>query len=140
MFGSVLSRAALAAVAMLVFAPAAAPAAPVDGGFRGLTAEHRDVALTVSGGRVTRVRVTVGRYVCSPEGDIGPLAVDVAVSARVGRRGTFGVTGGPHSERLRVDGRLGRGGVVRGRLRLTGTMGIGDPCASRPILFSARRT
>ncbi len=140
MFGSVLIRAALAAVTTLAVVPAAAPAAAADGAFRGATAEHRDVTLTLSGGRVTRVRVTVGRYVCRPEGDIGPLAVDVAVSARIGRRGTFGFSGGPSSERLRVDGRLGRGGVVRGRLRLAGTMGIGDPCASRPIAFSARRS
>ena len=139
-FGSVLMRAALAAATTLAVVPAAAPAVPADGAFRGATAEHRDVALTLTGGRVTRVRATVGRYVCSPEGDIGPLAVDVAVDARVGRHGTFGFTAGPGSERLRVDGRLGRRGVVRGRLRLTGTMGIGDPCASRPIAFSARRT
>lgn len=138
-FGSVLMRAALAATATLAVAPVAAPAAPADGAFRGVTGEHRDVSLHLSGGRVTRVRVTVGRYVCSPEGDIGPLAVDVRVSARVGSRGTFGFSAGPSSERLRVDGRLGRGGVVRGRLRLAGTMGIGDPCASRPIAFSARR-
>ncbi len=140
MFGSVLIRAALAASATLAVAAAAAPAAPAGGRFRGVTEEHRDVALAFSAGRVTRVRVTIGRYVCSPEGDIGPLAVDVAVNARVGRRGTFGFTAGPRSERLRVDARLGRAGVVRGRLRLAGTMGIGDPCASRPIAFSARRT
>ncbi|HEY5142595.1 MAG TPA: hypothetical protein VII98_03755 [Solirubrobacteraceae bacterium] len=139
MFGSILMRAALAAATALAVTPAAALAVPADGAFRGATAERRDVALTLSAGRVTRVRVTVGRYVCSPEGDIGPLAIDVAARARVGRRGTFGFTAGPRSERLRVDGRLGSGGLVRGRLRLTGTMGIGDPCASRPIAFSARR-
>ena len=140
MLGSVLLRAAGAAAAALALAAAAAPAAPAGGAFRGSTAERRDVALTLAGGRVTHVRVTIGRYVCSPEGDIGPLAVEVDAGARVGSRGTFGFSAGPPSERLRVDGRIGRGGVVRGRLRLTGTMGIGDPCASRRIAFSATRT
>ncbi len=104
---------------------------------RGRTSEGAAVALTLRGGRVVRVRVTLRRYVCVPEGDIAPIAVDDPASGRVGASGAFGFTAGPISERLRVDGRIGRDGRrARGSLILRGTIGTGDPCRSRRVTFS----
>ncbi len=130
-----------AALAALLALPAAASAAPVaDGVYRSST-QDLALALTVRAGQVDGVRLTLRRYVCMPEGDIGPLFIGLPVGARIsaGRRG-FGFTRGPISERLRVDGRFsGREPLVRGSLQVRGTIGQADPCASRRIRFSARR-
>jgi hypothetical protein len=113
----------------------AAAAAPLT--LRGRTSEGAAMALTVRGGRIVRVRVTLGRYVCVPEGDIAPLAVDDPASGRIGAAGRFGFTTGPLSERLRLDGRLATGGrAARGSLQVRGTIGTGDPCRSRRVTFS----
>ena len=115
--------------------PAAAAATPAVT-LRGRTSQGGAMALTLRGGRIVRVRVTIRRYVCDPQGDIAPLDVAVAPDARVGAAGGFGFAAGPPSERLRVDGRLGAGGHrARGSLRLRGTIGVGDPCRSPRITF-----
>ncbi len=116
-----------------------AAASPAPGTYRGSTAEGQAITLTVSRGRVARISVAVVNYACDLEGDIGPLPVTGAPRARVSASGRFGATSGPTSERLRVDGRFGRGARVRGSLRVRGTMGTGEPCASPRIAFSARR-
>ena len=104
---------------------------------RGRTSQGSAMTLTLRGGRIVRVRMTVERYVCVPEGDIAPLEVSVAPGARVGAAGAFGFTAGPPSERLRVDGRIGTGSrTARGSLRLSGTIGTGDPCRSPRITFA----
>lgn len=104
---------------------------------RGRTSEGAPMALTVRGGRIVRVRVTLRRYVCIPEGDIAPIAVDDPAAARIGASGRFGFTTGPTSERLRLDGRVTRGGrAARGSLTLRGTIGTGDPCRSARVTFS----
>jgi hypothetical protein len=104
---------------------------------RGRTSQGAPMALTVRGGRIVRVRVTLRRYVCVPEGNIAPIAVDDPASARVGTAGAFGFTTGPISERLRIDGRIGRDGRrARGSLILRGTIGTGDPCRSPRVTFS----
>ena len=116
--------------------PAHAVAAPPVT-LRGRTSEGAAMALTVRDGRIVRVRVTLQRYVCVPEGDIAPLAVDDPASGRVGRAGGFGFTTGPFSERLRIDGRIGGAGRrARGSLIVRGTIGTGDPCRSRRVTFS----
>ena len=117
--------------------PAAHVAAAPPLTLRGRTSEGAPMALTVRGGRIVRVRVTLRRYVCVPEGDIAPLAVDDPASGRIGAAGRFGFTTGPLSERLRLDGRIAPGGrAARGSLQLRGTIGTGDPCRSRRVTFS----
>lgn len=104
---------------------------------RGRTSQGAAMALTLRGARIVRVRVTLRRYVCVPEGDIAPLEVTVAPDARLGAGGSFGFTAGPPSERLRVDGRVGAiSRIARGSLRLRGTIGTGDPCRSPRVTFS----
>jgi len=130
-----------AVAAAMISSPAAtlAARAPSAGTYRGATAEGRAITLTVAAGRVTRVDVAVVNYACDLEGDIGPLAVKGAPRARIGAAGRFGGSSGPTSERMRIDGRFGRGASVRGSLRLRGTVGTGEPCSSPRIRFSARR-
>jgi hypothetical protein len=130
----VLPLAALLSAALAV--PAQAATKP--GTYRGKTAEGRTVSLHVKAGRLDGVRLVVERYVCDPEGDIGPLYIGMPVGASISRAGRFSFTGGPISERLRMTGRF-TGGRVSGRLRVRGTIGQADPCASRWISFSARR-
>lgn len=109
---------ALAAVAL------AAP--PADGAYRG-----DRVALVVSDGAVTAVRATVRHMVCDPFGDIGPLRIVAPVAtAAIGDDGRVAFTVGPPSERLTVRARFGADRRARGRLRVRGTIGTGDPCRS----------
>ncbi len=134
-------RAALVlAVATLVFSPAAAADGfPRPGVYRGATAERAGVAIRVSRGRVTLLRVTVRRYACEVLGEIGPLALRVAPGAPIGRDGSFSFRGGELAERWTVRGRFLRRGRLSGALRVRGQAGIGHRCASRRIAFSARR-
>lgn len=120
--------------------PAHAAVAPLVA-LRGRTSEGAAMTLTLRSARIVRVRVTLRRYVCDPEGDLAPVSVTGSPGARVGRAGAFGFTVGPASERLRVDGRLGTGRTVaRGSMRLRGTIGTGDRCASRRVSFRLRRS
>lgn len=133
------AAAPLAALALLVpVAPAAG--APRGGAYAGRLADGQPIALTVRSGRISGYRLAVRRYDCELFGDIGPLRVrSDDVGAAIGSRGGFGFTRGPRSERVRLDGRFGRHGIVRGRVRITGTIATGDRCASRKVRFSARR-
>ncbi|HEY8583725.1 MAG TPA: hypothetical protein VIL49_12285 [Capillimicrobium sp.] len=110
--------AALAALALTAPAPA-------DGLYRG-----DGVALTVRDGAVVRVRARVPEMLCDPFGDIGPLRIVDAPAAPVGGDGRVRFTVGPPSERLTLAARFGREGRARGRLRVRGTIGTGDPCRS----------
>lgn len=114
--------------------PVAAAARPVV--LRGRTSDGAPMSLTLRGGRIVAVRVTVRRYVCDPEGDIGPLAIASAVATRPGPARRFGFVAGPGSQRLRVDGRFAADArLARGSLRLRGTIGTGDPCSSPRVTF-----
>ena len=109
--------AALATAAALVPVP--------DGAYRGDA-----VTLVVRDHRIARVHATVRRYVCDPFGDVGPLLIRVAPDAGIARDGRVRFTAGPPSERLTLTARFARGGRATGRLRVRGTIGTGDPCAS----------
>ncbi len=103
---------------------------------RGRTSEGASLALTLRGGRIVRVRVTLRRYVCVPQGDIAPTRIDATTDARIGPRRRFGFSAGAPSERLRVDGAITASGTgARGSLRLRGTIGTGDPCRSPRVTF-----
>ena len=103
---------------------------------RGRTSEGAPLVLTLRGGRIVRVRVTLERYVCVPQGDIAPVRVDATADARIGPRRRFGFSAGAPSERLRVDGTITASGLAaRGSLRLRGTIGTGDPCRSPRVRF-----
>ncbi|CAB4922261.1 unannotated protein [freshwater metagenome] len=131
---------AIALLGLLLAAPSAGAVASADGLYRGRTAEGLPITLRISGQRVTLVRLDIGRYVCVPEGDIGPLAAEPTTSGRVLTRGIFGFSTGPASQRVRIDGQLARDRrTIRGSLRMTGAIGTGDPCSSRRLRFSAVR-
>jgi hypothetical protein len=106
--------------------------------YTGHTIEGRRVVLEVRGRVVVHARAGVRRYRCETFGDVGPLVVDRAVHARIGRDGRFALTAGAPVERLRVSGRLARGRVA-GTLRLTGTIATGQRCASATVRFAAQR-
>ena len=111
---------------MLAALAVAASVAPVgDGAYRA-----RDLTLVVRDRRVVRVDATVRRFVCDPFGDIGPIRVRERPDAAIDRGGRLRFTVGPPSERLTVRARFGGHGRARGALRLRGTIGTGDPCAS----------
>ena len=107
---------------------------------RGTTNERRPVRLWIRGGTIVRVRIDIGRYVCDPEGDIGPLLIDDRPYVAIHASRRFVLSIGPGSQRLQIDGRLSadrrRAG---GSARLTGTIGTGDPCRSPRISFRAAR-
>ena len=107
---------------------------------RGRTSDGTRISLSLSSQRITRVTVTIGRYICEPEGDIGPVRISgVPYPGRIHARGRFGFSIGAASERLRVDGASSHDRkTVRGSLRLTGTIGRGDPCRSPRVTYSAQ--
>lgn len=96
------------------------------------------VALTVEAGIVRTLRATIVRYPCDTFGDVGPLRVSVRLAARVGHDGRFARAAGPASERVTVSGVVTRRSVT-GLLRVRGTIGTGERCASRVLRFSAPR-
>ena len=123
---------------MLAATPEPPPAAAATHVLRGRTSQGAALALTLLGGRIVRVRVTLGRYVCVPQGDIAPTRVDATADARIGPRRRFGFSAGAPSERLRVDGAITASGTgARGSLSLHGTIGTGDPCRSPRVTFRA---
>ncbi|MCD6726520.1 MAG: hypothetical protein LT070_04695 [Solirubrobacteraceae bacterium] len=128
-----------AVAALLVQSVADADASARPGVYRGTTAERAGVAIHVSRGRVTLLRVTVRRYACEVLGEIGPLALRVAPGASIGHDGSFSFRGGELAERWIVRGRFLRRGRLSGALRVRGQAGIGHRCVSRRIAFSARR-
>ena len=108
---------------------------------RGRTSEGAPLALTLRGRRIVRVRVTLNRYVCIPQGDIAPTRIDTSADARIGPRRRFGFSAGAPSERLRVDGAITASGMgAGGSLRLRGTIGTGDPCRSPRVSFRISAT
>lgn len=116
-------------VAALALALAVGP--PADGAYRG-----EGVALLVRDGAVIRVRATVRRMVCDPFGDIGPLRIAASVrDATIAPDGRVAFTVGPPSERLTLRARFDGRGRARGRLRVRGTIGTGDPCRSPRVRF-----
>lgn len=130
-------------LAALVAAPALArqahggPASP-DGRYRGAAPGAPSIVARVERRRVAAFSVTVYNYRCSFGGEVGPLAVRVEPDAPVGRDGRIAFLTGSRVERLRVDARISRG-VLRGRLRVLGTIATGQPCRSRRITFAVRR-
>lgn len=118
-----------ASIALAALALAGAP--PADGTYRG-----DRVALVVRDGAVTEVRATVRRMVCDPFGDIGPLRIASPVAdGAIDERGRVAFTVGPPSERLAVRARFDGRERARGRLRVRGTIGTGDPCRSPRVRF-----
>jgi hypothetical protein len=107
--------------------------------YTGHTIEGRRVVLEVRGRAVVHVRVGVRHYRCETFDDIGPVVVARAGHARVGRDGRFRFSAGEPAQRLVVSGRMGSGGVVRGTVRLTGTIATGQRCASASLRYTARR-
>lgn len=121
--------------------PLADPGAVPTRVMRGRASDGEAMRLALRSSRITAVRVTLRRYVCDPEGDIGPLMVAAVLPAtRVHARGIFGFSAGPPSERLRVDGRLSADGRrAGGSMRVHGTIGTGDPCRSPRVTFRLGR-
>jgi len=114
-----------------------APPVPVaDGAYAARTTERRTITLVVRDGRVVRAAATIARYPCRGFGDLGPVRVVVTVDAPIARTGRVAFAAGPAAERLAVRARWRAGGAVTGALRLRGTIGTGEPCASRRIRFS----
>jgi hypothetical protein len=107
--------------------------------YAGHTSEGRRVVVEVRGRTVVHVRAGVRRYRCETFGDIGPVVVARAGRARISAAGRFTFRAGARVERIVVAGRLRRGGVIRGTLRLTGTIATGQRCASALLRFTARR-
>lgn len=104
---------------------------------RGRTSQGAPMRIAVRGSRIVAIHLTLLRYVCDPEGDIAPLAVDRMLDVDPGADRVFGLTLGPPSERLRIDGRRSADGrQLRGSLRVRGTIGTGDPCRSSRITFA----
>ncbi len=127
------------AVLLASLAVAGAHAAPaLDGRYRGAAPGAPAIVARVTHGRVAAFSVTVRSYRCELGGDIGPLRVRVEPAAAVGRDGRVAFVRGPRVERLRVQGRMVRG-VLRGRLRVFGTIATGQPCTSDRIAFAVRR-
>lgn len=114
----------------------APPVAVADGAYAARTAERRTVTLAVRDGRVVRAAVTIARYPCRGFGDLGPVRVVVTVDAPISRTGRVAFRAGPRAERLALRARWRASGALTGALRLQGTIGTGEPCASRRIRFS----
>jgi len=138
-----LAAVAACALATLGSVPALArqahggPASP-DGRYRGSAPGAPSIVARVERRRVAAFSVTVRNYRCDLGGDVGPLAVRVEPDAPVGGDGRIAFTTGPRVERVRVDARISRG-VLRGRLRVLGTIATGQPCRSPRITFALRR-
>ena len=131
-------RGLLCAAALLACAAPPATAASRDGVYRGRTSEGLPISLRVKAGRVQLLRLDIARYVCMPEGDIGPLRAEPTGDGRLLRGNIFGFSTGAPSQRVRIDGQLARRSpLIRGSLRMTGMIGTGDPCRSFRVRFSA---
>ena len=103
--------------------------------------EHQPITLTVRGATIARIRTSARRYACPAFGDIGPLPLDLRPAIPIGADGRFHAVTGPVSERTTVSGRrTHRDGrtTITGTLRVAGTIGTGDPCASRTLRFAVR--
>jgi hypothetical protein len=107
--------------------------------YTGHTIEGRRVVLQVQGRVVVHVRVGVRRYRCETFDDVGPVIVAEAGRAAIGGDGRFRFAAGEPAQRLVVDGRLTKGGRVRGTVRVTGTIATGQRCASATLRYAARR-
>jgi hypothetical protein len=120
-----------------VIAAALIAAAALSPSYTARTDESRRLTIAVRHGRVARVTTTVVRYECDQFGDVGPLRIRVAPArpAPVGRRGRFSFVSGTRAERVGVAGTLGPHGNVTGRLRVSGTIGTGERCASPVVRF-----
>lgn len=103
--------------------------------YAALTDEGRRLSIAVRDGRVTRIKTTIERYECKAFGDVGPLRISVTPRARVARGGRFSVVTGPGNERVGIAGTLHGDGTATGRVRVSGTIGTGERCASRTIRF-----
>ncbi|HEX6618220.1 MAG TPA: hypothetical protein VF024_01105 [Solirubrobacteraceae bacterium] len=108
--------------------------------YTGHTIEGRRVVLQVRGRAVVHVRVGVRHYRCETFDDIGPVVVARSGRAPGGRDGRFRFSAGEPAQRLLVSGRVARSGVVRGTVRLTGTIATGQRCASASLRYVARRS
>jgi len=113
------------------------PASP-DGRYRGAAQGAPSIVARVQGRRVAAFSVTVRNYRCELGGDVGPLTARVEPAAAVGAGGRVAFMSGERAERVRVDARISRG-VMRGRLRVLGTIATGQPCRSARVTFAVRR-
>jgi hypothetical protein len=120
--------AATVAIAATAFAPV----------YSARTDESHRLTIAVHHGRVTRVATTVVRYECDQFGDVGPLHIRVEPNARIDRRGRFSAVAGTRAERVGIAGRVGPNGAATGRIRVSGTIGTGERCASPVIRFRSR--
>lgn len=117
---------------------AAAATSPVAGTYTGTTSEHEPVRLVVKGGFVVRATASVDTYRCDPHGDLGGQTVERAVRVRF-RGGAFRFDAGPMPQYLKMTGAVSGKHTIRGRLRVHGTIGTGDPCTSRAVRYTVTR-
>ena len=104
--------------------------------YTGRTSEDRRIVVAVRDRVVVRVSARIGRYECATFGDVGPIAVDERVHARVGRDGRFRFTVGQVAQRLTVTGVL-RARTIGGTVRLRGSIATGQRCASATLRYRA---
>jgi hypothetical protein len=105
----------------------------------GHTSEGRRIVLEVRGRTVVHVRAGLRHYRCETFDDVGPVVVAEGGRAHIARDGRFAFAAGEPAQRLLVRGRLRAGGVVRGTLRVQGTIATGQRCASAALRFRAAR-
>ena len=98
------------------------------------TDEGRRITVYASKNRVTRVKGTVANYQCDRFGNVGPVRFDVKVRARIDRRGRFSFVTGNRAERIGIAGYVKRR-KAHGRIRMSGTIGTGEPCRSATIRY-----
>jgi len=111
----------------------APPIVVADGAYAARTTEGRTVRLVVRDGRVVTAAATFARYPCRGFGDLGPVRVVVAVDAPIAPTGRVAFRAGPPAERLALRVRFRASGAIAGAMRLRGTIGTGEPCASRRV-------
>ncbi len=136
-----LAASTIATAPAAITAPTPAPhsaAASPSRTYRGKTSEGGAVRIVVADGHVQLATVIVGRYVCKPEGSIGPMSVQVHPAAPI-TAGRFAFDAGSMPESLAMRATFGAHRTVRGTLRAHGTIGTGDPCSSPTFRFTARR-
>jgi hypothetical protein len=63
---------------------------------------------------------------------------DVPAFARIDRRGRFSFVAGERARRVGVAGYVRSGGVVTGRVRVSGTIATGQRCQSPVVRFRLR--
>jgi hypothetical protein len=125
-------------VLLSLLVAAAAATAPASGTYTGTTTEHLPVKIVVRGGHVVRASARTGTYTCDPHGELGGNRITVDTDADA-TGGTFRFDAGREVLSLKMTGTVVTRTRIKGRLRIHGTIGTGDPCTSRAVRFTVRR-